>query len=184
MNITELVKEARAGSVAAQKYLFEAFADRMHMLCRRYVKNKEDAEEILQDGFYKFFKNLPSFQYQGELALQAWLKKIMINECLMFLRKKNAFNMVSETSATEVSLHEVALNNLSVSEIFNLIVELPIGYRTVFNLHVIEGMGHKEIANLLGIHEGSSRSQLSKAKTLLQKKILQNNNDYDQRRTK
>jgi RNA polymerase sigma factor (sigma-70 family) len=184
MNIPELVKEAQTGSVAAQKYLFETFADRMHILCRRYVKNKEDAEEILMDGFYKFFKNLSSFSYQGEIALQAWLKRIMINECLMFLRRKNAFNMVSETAALEVTLDEVALNNLSVSEIFNLIIQLPVGYRTVFNLHVMEGMGHKEIADLLGIHEGTSRSQLSKAKTLLQKKILQNKTDYGQRRTK
>ena len=184
MNIKELVIEAQAGSVAAQKNLFEAFADRMHMLCRRYVKNKEDAEEILLDGFYKFFKNLPSLHYQGELPLQSWLKKIIINECLMFLRKRNAFNMVSETAALEISLDEVALNNLSVSEIFNLVIQLPVGYRTVFNLHVIEGMGHKEIADLMGINESTSRSQLSKAKTLLQKKILRNNNDYGQQRTK
>lgn len=184
MHISELVKEAQAGSEAAQKFLFETFADRMNMLCRRYVKNREDAEEILLDGFYKFFKNLPSFSYQGDAALQSWLKRIMINECLMFLRKKNAFHMVAESAATEVSLDEEALNNLSVSEMINLILQLPIGYRTVFNLYAIEGMGHKEIAELLGIHEGTSRSQLSKAKTLLQKRIRQNNNDHDQRKTK
>ena len=108
----------------------------------------EDAEELLLDGFYKFFKNLSSFTYQGDGSVHAWLKKIMINECLMFLRRKHSFIITTEQEAEEIPLQEEALNNLSFSEIFNLIVELPIGYRTVFNLYVIEGMGHKEIARL------------------------------------
>jgi|ERR1035438_3177609 RNA polymerase sigma-70 factor (ECF subfamily) len=184
MDIAELIKEAKQGSATAQKYLFDLLADKMMLTCRRYVKNREDAEEILLDGFYKFFKNMPGFTYQGEAALIAWLKKIMINECLMFLRKKNVFTMVTETAAEEIPLQEEALNNLSATEIFNLLALLPVGYRTVFNLYVIEGMEHKEIAALTGIAEGTSRSQLSKAKSLLQKLLLQKGNEYAQRKTK
>jgi len=183
MNIPELLKEARRGSSAAQKCLFDEFADKMMLVCRRYVKNPEDAEELMLDGFYKFFKNLSTFNYQGDAALYAWLKKIMIHESLMFLRKKKVLTIVSETAAEELPLHEEALNNLSAAEIFNLIIQLPVGYRTVFNLHAIEGMSHGEIAELLGIVEGTSKSQLSKAKTLLQKMLLQNQTDYVTRKT-
>ena len=153
------------------------------MVCRRYVKNREDAEEIMLDGFYKFFKNLSSFTYQSDAALFAWMKRIMINECLMFLRKKNVFTIASDLIAEEVSLQEEALNNLSAAEIFNLVVQLPVGYRTVFNLYEIEGMSHKEIAVLLNISEGTSKSQLSKSKNLLQKMLIKNGIDYAKRKS-
>ena len=182
MNIPELIKEAKQGSAAAQKCLFDQFADKLMLVCRRYVKNPEDAEELMLDGFYKFFKNISSFNYQGDAAFFSWLKKIMINECLMFLRKKTVFTIVSETAAEELSLEEEAMNNLSAAEIFNMIVQLPVGYRTIFNLHAIEGMPHAEIAALLGIAEGTSKSQLSKARSLLQK-MLQNQTDYVTRKT-
>ncbi len=107
----------------------------------------------------------------------------MINECLMFLRKKNVFNMVTDSTAEEIPLQEEALNNLSATEIFNLIVQLPVGYRTVFNLYVIEGMPHGEISSILGIAEGTSKSQLSKAKILLQKMLLQNDIEYAKRKS-
>jgi RNA polymerase sigma-70 factor (ECF subfamily) len=183
METSELIKEAKQGSAAAQKCLFDQWADKMLLECRRYVKTSEDAEELLLDGFYKFFKKLPSFNYQGDAALYVWLKRIMINECLMFLRKKNVFTIVTEATAAEVPLQEEALNNLSAGEIFNLIVQLPVGYRTVFNLHVIEGVPHREIAELLDISEGTSKSQFSKAKILLQKLLLQNNTEYVRRKT-
>lgn len=183
MDTSELIKEAKRGSAAAQKYLFDKWAEKMIMVCRRYVKNEEDAEEILLDGFYKFFNKIGGFNYHGDAALYMWLKKIMINECLMFLRKKNVFSMVTEASVEHISLQEDALDKLSAGEIFNLIVQLPVGYRTIFNLHVIEGMAHHEIAEKLGIAEGTSKSQFSKAKILLQKILLQIDGEYDKRRT-
>ena len=184
MNIPDLIKEAKNGSTAAQRYLFDLLSDRMLMVCRRYVRNQQDAEELMLDGFYKFFKSLPELNYQGDGALHSWVKRIMINECLMFLRKKNAFVVVSEHVAETVALEEDALNKLSAAEIFNLVVQLPAGYRTVFNLYVIEGMNHGEIAGLLGISEGTSKSQLSKAKSLLQKMLMQQNIKYGKRKTK
>ena len=101
----------------------------------------------------------------------------------MFLRKKTAFTIVSDSAAEEVPLQEDVLDALSAAEIFNLIIQLPVGYRTIFNLYTIEGMTHKEIADLLKISEGTSKSQLSKARTLLQKMLLQNQKDYVTRKT-
>src|SRR6478736_5886009 len=123
----------------------------MLLVCQRYVKSPEDAEELLLDGFYKFFTKISSFNYQGDAALYAWLKRIMINECLMFLRAKNVFTIVTEATAEEISLQEEALDNLSAEEIFKLIVQLPVGYRAVFNLYVVEGMNHGEIGELLNV---------------------------------
>lgn len=178
MNLSELIKEVKEGSTAAQKCLFDEFSGKLLFVCRRYVKSPEDAEEVMLDGFYKFFKRIDTFSYQGDAALFGWIKKIMINECLMFLRKKHVFTMVSDSEAENISLDEDLLDRLSAAEIFNLIVQLPVGYRTVFNLYEIEGMPHKEIAGLLGISEGTSKSQLSKSKVLLQKMLLQKGIKY------
>ena len=183
MDVSVLIREARQGSAASQKCLFDLLSDKMMLVCRRYLKSPEDAEEVLLDGFYKFFKNLSSFHYQGDGPLYVWLKKIMINECLMTLRKKNVFTIVIESAAEDIPLEEEALNNLSAKEIFDLIVQLPVGYRTVFNLYVFEGFDHKKIAQLMGIAEGTSKSQLSKAKFLLQKKLLQNGTGYVKRKS-
>lgn len=184
MNTSELVKEAKQGGTAAQKCLFDQFAEKMLLVCQRYVKSPEDAEELLLDGFYKFFTKISSFTYQGDAALYAWLKRIMINECLMFLRAKNVFTIVTEATVKEIPLQEEALDNLSALEIFKLVIQLPVGYRTVFNLYAIEGMSHGEIAEMLNISEGTSRSQFSKAKVLLQKLLLQNDIEYVKRKSK
>jgi len=184
MNISEQIEDARSGNAAAQRYLFDHLADSMMALCCRYVKNREDAEEVLLDGFYKFFKHLRDFRYQGEAALYAWIKRIMVNECLMFLRRRHAFSMLTETAAEDLPRIEEPLANLSAAEIFDLVVRLPVGYRTVFNLHVIEGMEHKEIAKALGISEGTSKSQLSKARLLLQKMLLEKGITYVRRKTR
>ena len=182
MEIAQLVKEVKQGSAPAQKCLFDLLSGKMLLTCRRYLKSNEDAEEALLDGFYKFFKNIGSFYYQGDAALYSWIKKIMVNECLMLLRKKNVFTIVTEAEAADYPLEATALNNLSAKEIFDLILQLPVGYRTVFNLYEIEGMEHKEIADLLGIAEGTSKSQLSKAKILLQKNLEQNGTGFIKRK--
>lgn len=183
MEIAPLIKDAAKGNAAAQKCLFHRFADPMMAVCCRYLKGREDAEERLLDGFIKFFHHLPEFSYQGEAALYSWLKTIMVRECLMFLRKKNIFSMIAEVEAEEISMEPEALAALSAREIFDLIVQLPLGYRTVFNLHVMEGLDHKQIAGELGIAEGTSKSQLSKARALLQKMLLQKGISYGQRKT-
>lgn len=178
MELGELIREAKTKNAAAEKRLFEQLAPGMLVLCRRYVKTVEDAEEILLDGFYKVFDRLSSFIYHGDAWFYAWVKKIMINECLMFLRKTNLLLIATESVADEVQLQEEALNNLSAAEIFRYITQLPPGYRIVFNLYEIDGFSHKEIAKQLDITEGTSKSQLSKAKKMLQKVISQNQETY------
>jgi RNA polymerase sigma-70 factor (ECF subfamily) len=186
MNLSEQLDDARLGSTAAQKYLFDLLADPMMAVCCRYVKSRADAEELLLDGFYKFFSHLAEFRYQGEAALYAWIKTIMVRECLMFLRRRHAFFVLvrADGDTEDVSCDADALSTLSAAEIFDLIVQLPVGYRTVFNLHVMEGMEHKEIAQALGIAEGTYRSQLSKAKQLLQKMLLQKGVQYVKRKNR
>jgi RNA polymerase sigma-70 factor (ECF subfamily) len=184
MDVSELIKEAKVGIAASQKCLFDMFADKMLLVGLRYVKSSQDAEEIVLDAFLKFFKSLASFDYKGEAALYTWLKKIVINECLMRLRKTNVFSIVAEIEAEDVTLDENILDALSAEEILSTIRGLPNGYRTVFNLNVIEGFNHKEIGQLLNISEGTSKSQLFKAKSLLQRMIIQNNSNYGHRKNK
>jgi RNA polymerase sigma factor (sigma-70 family) len=184
MNQRQLIRECKQGSVGAQKCLFDHFAESMMSVCCRYVKNEQDAEEVLLDGFYKFFKSIATFQYQGEAALFTWIKRIMINESLMFLRKKKIFLVTVEAGEEQIPVPDDMLDKLSAGEIVKLIMQLPVGYRTVFNLYVIEGLGHKEIAGLLDITEGTSKSQLSKAKQLLQKMLVQQSEEYGNRKIK
>lgn len=195
MNLAEQLEDARSGNAAAQKCLFDHLADPMMAICCRYVKNRADAEELLLDGFYKFFSHLKDFRYQGEAALYAWIKTIMVRECLMFLRRQRAFSTLSAEAAETAEAAGAAgaadsapdtepFAGLSAAGIFDLIVGLPVGYRTVFNLYVIEGMEHKEIAKALGIAEGTSRSQLSKAKLLLQKMLVKKGIHYVKRKSR
>ena len=184
MDTATLIAEAKQGSRAAQKCLFDQFAGQLLVVCKRYVKNLEDAEECLLDGFYQFFDKLPAFRYQGDGALYTWLKGIMVNRCLMFLRKKNIFNLITESETAEVEIEEEVFHKLSADEIFHLVLQLPVGYRTVFNLAEMEDMKHSEIALALGISEGTSKSQLSKAKKLLQKSLQAKGIEYEHRKSK
>ncbi len=186
MELQQLLKECKTGSITAQKYLYDKYAAPMFLLCRRYTKTNEEAEEILLTGFLKILNTLSSFSYINDVATIGWMKKIMVNESLMHLRKSNSFLTIATDVLTETETTEEAeaLSNLSAAEIFKLILQLPIGYRTVFNLYVIEGMNHKEIAAALGISEGTSKSQLSKAKQMLRELITANNNYYEGRKIK
>jgi RNA polymerase sigma factor (sigma-70 family) len=184
MNLHQLVKEAKQGSAAAQKCLYDAFSGSMLLVCCRYVKDRQDAEELMLNGFYKFFISLSSFQYKSDAALFGWLKKIVINECLMFLRKRPGFMLIGDAIMEGPVIEDDTLDRLEAEKVFKLILELPAGYRTVFNLHAIEGWEHKEIAEILGISEGTSKSQLNKARKLLQKFLSQQGIVYEQRKTK
>ena len=175
MNLPELIKDAKNNNRAAQKCLFDLYAGSMLQTCKRYVKCPEDAEECLLDGFYEFFKNIDSFKFKAEPALLAWLKKIMIHKCLMFIRRTNSFDMVSGDMAANIVIEENVLHKLAAKEITKLIMLLPVGYRTVFNLNEVDGYSHEEIAAMLKISNATSRSQLKKSKTLLQKLLTSKN---------
>ena len=175
MTVAALISEIKQGSRAAQECLFVRLSGPMLAVCERYLKNRQDAEERMLDGFYKFFTSIHRFQYQNDETLYAWLKQIMVNECLMQLRKKHVLSVVPETALAETPATDDLLAGISAAEIYQLILQLPVGYRTVFNLYEVEGYEHKEIACLLGIAESTSKSQLSRAKSLLQKMIFSNN---------
>jgi RNA polymerase sigma-70 factor (ECF subfamily) len=136
----------------------------------RYLKNLHDAEEMMQNGFFNFFRSIDRFIYNGKGSVGAWLKKIMVNECLMHLRKKG-LKIVNEQMAEGVETDGGQVSKMHATEIYRLVLDLPEGYRTVFNLFAVEGYSHREIAAMLGISEGTSKSQLSKARLMLQKVI-------------
>ena len=151
--------------------MYRTHADRLYRLVNGYVSDRAAAEDVLVTAFTKAFARIQSFESQGDGSLAAWLRKIVVNESLMWLRKQHNFNL---TESLDANLEEPDLSQLALmegEEICQLINRLPAGYRTVFNLHVVEGHSHSEIAGMLQISEATSRSQLFKAKAQL-KKIL------------
>ncbi|WP_422858933.1 RNA polymerase sigma factor [Flagellimonas sp. S174] len=166
----ELIESCLKDDKIAQKKFYVFFAKQMFIHCYRYVKNKEDAEEIVSEGFIKVFQSLPRFEYRDVKSTAAWVKRIMINESLMFLRKNHKLvgNPSLEPMATDETGTEM---DMDASDIYALILHLPLGYRTVFNLYAIEGYTHKEIAEKLSIGESTSRSQLAKARAMLKKNV-------------
>ena len=173
-NEAALVKGCKEGNAHAQKTLYNRYAEQLMMICLRYIGNKEDAQDVLMQSLVECFKNIHGFEHRGEGALKAWLKKVTVNHCLMQLRKqRNIFRELDDALAEQLpeTQSENPLAQLSAKEIMQWIQELPPGYRTIFNLYVFEDMGHKEIAAALNISESTSKSQLHKARTLLQTKI-------------
>lgn len=177
MNQSQII-QAKKGNQKAQRELFEYYGKRMFMLCLRYVKNQQDAEELLSNGFVKAFASLDKFEIRGEHSFEIWLKRILINECLMFLRKQNRAPLIVEPDENLVNRQEGILDKLHADTLFELILNLPEGYRTVFNLFEIEGYSHAEIAEQLGITVGTSKSQLSKAKVVLKELVIKKGLNY------
>lgn len=169
-----LVKRCKNNDPAAQHILYNKYVEDMMILCLRYIPQHDDAKEALMDGFLSFFRGIGSFTYRGEGSVKAWLKRIVINQCLMHLRKRNLNTLSIEDAPNreEYEAKEDILGNMAAKEIMKLLHELPDVYRTVFNLYVFEDMGHKEIATLLGISENTSKSQLHRARAMLKKQIL------------
>ena len=165
------IESCRKGDRKAQKALFDRLAPRMFPVCIRYAGDRETAEDILQDGFVTLFSKLDT--YKGEGSFEGWARKIFVNTALMYLRKKDALKMSDELEnarnlSTDLSSQ---IEDIGYKELMKLITGLPPGFRTVFNMYVVEGYSHKEIADMLGISEGTSRSQYNRARSLIQKKI-------------
>lgn len=172
MQLEELIKRCKRNDRRAQNLLFDRFAPRLLSICQRYMKNTEAAEDVLIHSFYKIFKKLDS--YTGKGSFEGWMKRIAINECLMELRKKKNFSLTIPLDQMSESLSVEFEDRLSYEEVISLLDQLPIGYRTVFNLYVIEGYKHREIAEKLGISINTSKSQLILARRKLQKLIKKN----------
>lgn len=171
MNEREMVLRCQQGDTRAQQALYDTYADRFYRLMYRYVRSQEDAEDLVMVGFLKIFKHIQRFELHGNGSLQAWMRKIMVNEALMSLRRNHNLNLTETLDPVNPDHDQPTWQQIEPEDLYNMIVELPTGYRTVFNLFVVEGYDHLEISKMLGISESTSRSQLCKAKQLLKRKI-------------
>ncbi|OLY92959.1 RNA polymerase sigma-70 factor, ECF subfamily [Cnuella takakiae] len=176
MDDHQLVAECLKHRPAAQRMLYDRFAGPMLGVCYRYTKSMGDAEDVLQEGFVKVYRYLSQYKGSGELG--AWIRRIMVTTALNYLKKHVRYQ--SELAFESDHLHPVSTDDPQVSlqakELAELIRQLPVGYQTIFNLHAVEGYTHVEIGQMLGIHEGTSRSQYARARALLitwiEKKML------------
>ena len=172
-NEQQLISEAIANNRQAQQQLYSKYASKMLSVCRQYIKDVHHAEDVMITGFMKMFTNLKKFENKG--SFEGWIRRIMIHECIDYLRvKKNSFNHkdIDDVIYSEEEDNYEMEGDFSIDDIQLLIDNLPEGYKMVFNLYIIEGYKHNEIAELLNISEGTSKSQLSHAKRLLQTQII------------
>ncbi|HBH23962.1 MAG TPA: RNA polymerase subunit sigma-70 [Cytophagales bacterium] len=164
----------------AQRALYERYAPKMLGICARYIRDRSEAEDVMIKGFMRVFEKLET--YQGKGSFEGWICRIMVNEALGYLRKNKSMYLEVEIEKAE---REPDLNKIDqmmqAGDIIKIINELPVGYRTVFNMYAIEGYSHKEIGEMLGISENTSKSQLSRARMLLQKRLLEMENMLDQK---
>lgn len=172
----QLIDSCIKGNRASQKALYDLLAARMFSVCMRYVGDRDLAQDVLQDGFVTLFTHLES--YKGEGSFEGWARKIFVTTALMSLRKKDALKMSDDLEVARGLKAETEnqIQSLGYKELMSLIMELPPGFRTVFNLYALEGYSHKEIGDMLGISETTSRTQLSRARLWLQNRIKKRNN--------
>ncbi|MDD5912469.1 MAG: sigma-70 family RNA polymerase sigma factor [Bacteroidales bacterium] len=156
--------------------MFDHLAPRMFPLCIRYVKDRSLAEDILQDGFITLFTRIDTYKADG--SFEGWARRIFVTTALMYLRKKDALKMSDELDTARGMKAETVsqMQNIGYKELMELVMTLPAGFRTVFNMYAIEGYSHKEIAQMLGITETTSRTQFSRARAWLQNKIKEREN--------
>jgi RNA polymerase sigma factor (sigma-70 family) len=162
-----LVKECLKNNRASQKQLYNQFAEVMLGVCYRYTKSLADAEDVLQEGFIRVFKNLHQYRFDGELG--AWVRRVMVTTALNYLKRNAKYQ--NDLAFEKLDMHPVTDDNpeikLNTKELASLIQQLPTGYQTIFNLHAVEGYTHVEIGELLGITDGTSRSQYARARALM-----------------
>lgn len=168
-NETQLIKKAAKQNREAQHVLFEMYAPKMLSVCRYYIADLQHAENVMLDGFFKVFKNLSSFKNEG--SFEGWIRKIMVRQSISFLRQQKHIEFPSEDIKISNDFVDHINTNIEVSQIQEWIDQLPEGYKMVFVMYAIEGYKHSEIAKMLNISEGTSKSQLFKARKMLQEKI-------------
>jgi len=163
----QLIKDCLKNDRASQKQLYNQYAEVMLGVCYRYTKSAADAEDVLQEGFIRVFKNLHQFRQEGELG--AWIRRIMVTSALNFLKRNTRYQ--ADLAFEKIEMHPVTDDNpeikLDTKELASLIQQLPTGYQTIFNLHAVEGYTHVEIGAMLGITDSTSRSQYARARALM-----------------
>jgi RNA polymerase sigma-70 factor (ECF subfamily) len=169
---TDLIKGCIKDNAHCQRMLFEQYAGKMMSVCLRYANDTMEAEDIMQDGFIKVFQYLHQFKFEG--SFEGWIRRIIVNTAIRHLEKKKIqFKEIDDSGSNAPKLDPYAYSHLGQDDLMKLINQLPEGYKLVFNLNVIEGYSHEEIAEMLHIQPGTSRSQLVKARKMLQHQILQ-----------
>jgi len=167
----ELIEGCKKRDPHAQELLYQKFSGKMYALCCRYVKDKMESEDVLVMAFTKIFERIE--QYKGDGSFEGWIRKVMINESLTWLRKNKNMYLEADIEALDWEPeYQKMESSLEAEDLLNLIGELPAGYRIIFNLYAIDGYSHQEISEQLGISEGTSKSQLSRARALLQRNLL------------
>jgi RNA polymerase sigma factor (sigma-70 family) len=170
----ELVQQCKQGKRAAQEEVYARYSRKIYAICLRYLKNHFDAEEVLVTSFTKVFEKID--QFHGNGSFEGWVKRLAVNEALMYLRKNKEFQLNIEDEGVLFESKSIQSDQLEADDLLKLINNLPAGYNAVFNLYAIEGYSHKEIAEMLGISENTSKSQLSRARVLLQKLLTESEN--------
>jgi len=178
MSLKKLIKKCKERDINAQSEVYQLFAGKLFALCLKYSRNYQDAQDNLQDGFITIFNKIDQYQFKG--SFEGWLKRIVINTVLQKYREKNVLNLVSEEIPERIEI-ETDESTITLDYLLQIIQELPNRYRLVFNLYVLDGYSHKEIAELLEISDGTSKSNLSRARQILKNRIEmegkgQNNN--------
>jgi len=171
LNLQKIIEGCTNGSGRSQEELYNLLANEMFAVCLYYSHDYAEAQDTLHEGFMKVFKNIASLK--GEGALKAWVRRIMINTALEKYRKKNPLYLVDQNELREFEDidRENIISNISADELIKMIQELSPQYRMVFNLYALEGYSHKEISDMLGISEGTSKSNLARARSILQRKV-------------
>ena len=174
-----LVKRLQEGDKTAAREFYSLYADSLAGICMRYIADEEDLKDVLQNALAHIFSHIAEFEYRGAGSLLAWAKRVVINESLKYLRTKVHFEELQQNYdlADESEVDELSIGDIPPNVIRQMLSRLPIGYRTVLNLYVLEGKSHQEIASLLGIRKDTSASQLHKAKRMLAKMIRKYNDD-------
>jgi len=168
LSLDRLIKQCADNDRKAQKEIYQLFAGKLFSICLKYSKNKQEAQDKFQDGFVTIFNKIGQFNFKG--SFEGWLKRVMVNTILLKYRKKTVLNIVTEEIPDEVVV-DIDDEEISLDFLLNLIQELPERYRMVFNLYVLDGCSHKEIAKMLKIAEGTSKSNLARARGILKQKI-------------
>lgn len=163
----DLINGCIQNSRQAQELLYKRFYGPMAALCLRYTRNEEDAIEVLHNGFLKVFRNMHTYD-AAKATLYTWIRKIMVNSAIDHIRQRNKFSVIELEKAEELGIDADAVSRLSAAELLRLVKKLSPATQTVFNLYVVEGYNHREIANLVGISEGTSKWHLSEARRQLQ----------------
>lgn len=173
-----LAERLRNGENGAMREFYSRYADQLAGICSRYITDEEDMKDVFQESLVRIITHISDFNFRGVGSLKAWASRIVVNESLRFLRdtKRRELMPLGHDVADESQVDDPPISDVPPDEIHRMVSQLPIGYRTVFNLYVFENKSHQEIASLLGIQENSSASQLSRAKNLLAKMIRQYHN--------